>query len=85
MPATASTVPASGQFFRLDTDHHLQQLMQEAINRLQSGNVDVRLGDDSVVLNGTVSSWHDKQLAQESLRSISRSRVIQNHLQVVRR
>lgn len=67
---------------RIDTDHHLQEMMHAAVQRLHAGSIDIELTDNSVLLVGSVSSWADKQSAQERIRSMSSSRVIDNQLLV---
>ncbi|MEO2031449.1 MAG: hypothetical protein ABGZ35_05140 [Planctomycetaceae bacterium] len=70
-----------GQAIRLDTHHTIQNLMSSAVSRINS-EIRVEFRDDQVVLRGVTESWHEKQLAQESLRSVSQSYVIHNEISV---
>jgi hypothetical protein len=69
------------QAIRLDTDHTVQELMASAVVRI-SAAIRVELCEQQVRLTGSVASWHEKQLAQETLRSISQSYVISNEITV---
>ena len=55
--------------------------MSSAVSRINS-EIRVEFRDDQVVLRGVTESWHEKQLAQESLRSVSQSYVIHNEISV---
>ena len=57
-------------------------MMQKAVGRLLTGQVGIHLQTNSVLLTGSVESWHDKQFAQESIREISGPRIIRNDLRV---
>lgn len=77
-----STSTNGGRSVRLDTDHHLHEMMRSAVQKLQRGQIDLQLTDQSVLLQGRVNSWSEKQAVQESIRNLSASRVIQNDLEV---
>ena len=66
---------------RINTDHTVQELMVQAAARISAG-ICVGVLDQQVQLTGIVSSWHEKQLAQESLRSVSSDYQIRNELNV---
>ena len=70
-----------GQAIRLDTDHTIQSLMSSAVSRINS-EIRVEFREQKVHLTGSTESWHEKQLAQESLRSVSQSYVIHNEISV---
>ena len=74
----------SHNIVRIDVQHHALDLMKRAVSRIASGSVDVRVEGGEVVLNGVVNSWHEKQYAQESIRSLTSGRVIRNSVQVSR-
>lgn len=78
-----STTLSADRTVRIDTDHHLVELMQSAVDRLHGNRVDVQLCDEYVLLRGSVNSWSAKQSAQESIRRMSASRTIQNDLAVI--
>lgn len=69
--------------FRIDPEHQLLDMMQNAVARIQGADIQIQLRDESVLLTGTVERWHEKQFAQESLRNLSGNRVISNGLQVI--
>ncbi|MEZ6126428.1 MAG: BON domain-containing protein [Planctomycetaceae bacterium] len=74
--------PPSDRHLRVDTDHHLCELMQNAVSRLLQGQVEVDVRRDRVLLSGRVCSWTEKQRAQECIRIMAGARVIENHLTV---
>ena len=57
-------------------------MMQRTVGRLQQASVQVQLSRDSVLLTGSVNTWHEKQFAQEAIRALSSTRKIHNELQV---
>ncbi len=57
-------------------------MLQHSAARLFGRDVEVLLFEDHVLLTGRVSSWHDKQLAQEALRSQALPRSIRNEISV---
>lgn len=75
---------SSRQTFRIDLQHQVLDLMERAVARISSGAIQVRLADDEVILDGHVNTWHEKQYAQESIRSLTSGRVIRNSLVVSR-
>ncbi|MCR9199503.1 MAG: BON domain-containing protein [Planctomycetaceae bacterium] len=79
--ATSSPALSNGHL-RIDTEHHLLDMMKTAVSRLNARNVDIQFDDDAVLLSGTVDCWHDKQRIQESVRGLTGSRFIENNLQV---
>ncbi len=72
---------SSARSIRLDTDHVMQELMAAAIARI-SGAIRLEVRERQVLLTGTTESWHEKQQAQESLRSLSRDYLICNEIRV---
>jgi osmotically-inducible protein OsmY len=62
-------------------DHAVMELMTTAISRI-NGDLRVVVADRMVQLSGQVNSWHEKQLAQESLRSVCSSYRIRNDIRV---
>lgn len=81
MPAVAERTAHS---LRIDVDHTLQQLLLLSCRQHALQHVDVLVREHTVQLTGHVSSWYEKQLAQESVRSMVRSHRISNQIQVVR-
>ena len=67
---------------RFDREHKLEQLVSKSIQRLQLFGVDVSLQEDDVVLSGRVYSWYEKQLAQESVRTMVPTLRIRNQIEV---
>ena len=67
---------------RIDADHCMHEMMQRAVERIPHASVKVHMSRDTVLLTGSVNTWQDKQLAQEAIRGISRTRTIHNELQV---
>lgn len=76
-----SKLSSPGQAVRLDTEHTVQELMTRAISQINRA-LHVELREQQVRLTGAAESWHEKQMAQESLRSMSSSYVIHNEIQV---
>ena len=75
-------------FYRLDTDHSVQELMDAAAQkylRLQGGDVAIGIQDEHVFLPGSVTSWSDKQRLQESIRPLAGRRSISNQVRVLGR
>ena len=68
--------------YRLDPEHHLLELMQTSLRRINRQSINVQLVRDSVLLTGNVGSWHEKQHAQECVRPYSQGRSISNHIRV---
>ena len=76
-----STTVLGGGVIRLDTDHTVPDLMAVDVSGINR-DIRMRIRQQRVHLTGSVCTWHEKQLAQESLRSVSRSFVIQNDISV---
>jgi len=57
------------------------ELMSTAVSRINS-NLQVEVVDQWVQVSGQANSWHEKQLAQESLRSVCSSYQIRNDIRV---
>ncbi len=71
---------------RDDSYHDTRELVESALGRyaqLSSRKIRVGIDDHSVTLEGVVGSYYHKQLAQESARSVARSRTIHNELLVI--
>lgn len=83
MTASSPARPQSSTYFRVDTEHHLLDMMKKAVSRMNALDLDIQLDQEAVLLNGTVNCWHDKQRIQESVRGLSGSRYIENNLRVV--
>jgi len=75
------TSSGNGRMLCLDIDHTVEQLMTAAVARISS-RVRVHVDADRVLVSGTVNSWHEKQLVQESLRAVSPSYRISNEISV---
>ena len=71
----------TGLAIRLDTEHAVQELMKSAVARICRA-VRVEICEQHIYLTGAAASWHEKQLAQEALRSISGSYRICNKIAV---
>lgn len=76
-----STLSSPRHAVRLDTEHTVQELMSRAISQI-NGALRVELSEQQVRLTGATESWHEKQMAQETLRSMSSRYVIRNDIQV---
>ena len=68
-----------------DQPHQLREIVQSAINRngyfaFSRINADVK--DDNIILTGVVETYYQKQLAQETVRQVAESAVIENRIQV---
>lgn len=72
----------SHQILRLDTDHHIAHLMQKVVDQVCSSPLHVRLTSHVVTLSGNVTTWHQKQLAQESIRRLAAGRQVRNNIRV---
>jgi osmotically-inducible protein OsmY len=69
-----------------DHRHHLRNTVEAALARstfLAGKNLRFEVHEDGIVLRGVVGSYYQKQLAQESLKSISGVRHIHNEIEVV--
>ncbi|MEZ6060419.1 MAG: BON domain-containing protein [Planctomycetaceae bacterium] len=74
--------PSSERYLRVDPQHELQQMLRRTAVRLFGNAVDVSLNDDHVLLTGRVANWHEKQLAQETVRPQAMPRPIRNEIVV---
>ena len=72
----------SHPMLRIDTQHHLLDLMQTAVDRIAGSDIRVQLVRESVLLSGDVDCWHQKQFAQESIRRYAGERMISNDIRV---
>lgn len=83
-PALAPPSPLPQHY--CDAPHDLRDLVQSALARsfhFAGRGIRVELDGDAVVLRGTVRSYYQKQVAQESVRSIDGVRRIRNELEVI--
>lgn len=82
--AAASFMERNGfeMSFRVDGGHELQSLIQRTVHGQQLLDVAVRLENDQIELTGRVRSWYEKQLAQETVRSMAVAHKIFNQLEV---
>jgi len=65
------------------------QLCESVKRKLRSGaypmeSIAVACSQGSIFLSGTVNSWHQKQMAQESVRHVPGTRRVVNQIEVVR-
>ncbi len=68
-----------------DQPHQLKEIVQSAINRngyFAFSRVSADIQDDNIVLTGTVETYYQKQLAQETVRKIAGTTLINNQIQV---
>ena len=82
MSSQSPSPHVSHRHFRIDTEHRVLEMMEQAIGHLRCASIKVELHDNAVLLTGNVASWSDKQIAQESIRGISGNWTIQNDLNV---
>jgi hypothetical protein len=85
MVTTAAPSPErtdSHHHYRLDAAHELQSLILRSVHSHLLTGVDVSVEADGVSLTGHVASWYEKQLAQETARSLAPERKIRNQLNV---
>lgn len=72
--------------FRRDSSHDMVHLLRSALNR-RMGHVgdrlNVQMQGNDVVISGYVSSYSQKQWAQESIRQLVRDGKIRNELRVL--
>ncbi len=70
----------------IHSPHELRDLIRSALRRDASNfgrNISFQLQGTEIVLDGVVSSYYQKQMAQESLRHIEGLHQITNHIRVV--
>ena len=83
MSSKAPSAAFSSRHFRIDPEHQVMEMMRSALEHLKHCEVNIQFQQDAVYLTGEVGSWSDKQIAQESIRSILGHRRIENNLRVV--
>lgn len=69
-----------------DPRHTLHELVEVALLRSRfpvGPSLNVEMAEGAVVIRGTVHSYYQKQLAQESIRQLCGTRRIHNELRVV--
>jgi hypothetical protein len=79
--STASRIDST-RGFRVDHAHELQTLIQRTVHSHLLNGVDVHVQEQGVRLTGNVSSWYEKQLAQETVRAVAPRHLIFNELKV---
>lgn len=80
------TMRGEGPDARHEGQHDLRNIVESALaksSQLSGKSLRFEVHEDGVVLRGVVRSYYQKQLVQESLKSISGLRRIQNELEVV--
>jgi len=81
------TARRSGNAIRYhESGHTLEQLVHSALARnthVRGRNLDIEVTDDAVVLKGVVGTYYQKQIAQESIRSIDGVNSIRNEIEVI--
>lgn len=73
------------QHLQFDRPHLLGDLLQRAVERVPQffgPSVQVDVADEGIVISGVVGSYYHKQMAQESLRGVSKTAPIHNRLSV---
>ncbi len=76
-----------GNVLRVDPGHSLNELVETALKRvfpLASQNIRWRVRDKRVCLTGSVQSYYEKQLAQETLLHMPDVEQVVNLLHVLR-
>lgn len=69
-----------------DTYHSLRDLVHTTLARssyFMGTNLEVEIDDEQIVLKGVVRTYYQKQVAQESIRTIQGVKNIRNELQVL--
>ncbi len=69
-----------------DSEHSLNDLVHAKLARnpyIAGRNLQVEVHQDAVVLKGVVSSYYQKQLAQEAVRVIEGIKQVRNELEVI--
>jgi len=69
-----------------ESGHSLEQLVHSALARnshVRGRNLDIEVDEDHVVLRGVVGTYYQKQIAQESIRSIDGVNSIRNEIEVI--
>ncbi|MBL4885342.1 MAG: BON domain-containing protein [Planctomycetaceae bacterium] len=73
------------QSFRIDNEHSIDEMVSRALTRVMHNvNDDIKwtVEHDRVCLTGVVSSYYEKQIAQEALLQMPELGTVLNHLQV---
>ncbi len=68
-----------------DQPHQLKDIVQSAINRngfVAFSRINAEVNDDNIILSGTVDTYYQKQMAQESVRQIAGTTSIENRILV---
>ena len=81
MPQVPRPFSADDRLYRIDTEHHLAEMMAGALKHMNR-SIRVELRNETVLLQGSVDSWAEKQQAQEAIRQLTGARVIHNCLNV---
>ncbi|WP_298865614.1 BON domain-containing protein [uncultured Gimesia sp.] len=71
------------QHITIDHAHQLNELVQRAISnsiRVSNQNVQYKIEQEQVILTGSVSSYYEKQVAQESVCRVKGVRQVHNQL-----
>ena len=74
------------QHFQPDAPHSLRDLIESTLARhsmLSGRTILIDLADSEIVLKGVVRSYYQKQVAQESVRSMDGTRSIRNEIEVM--
>ena len=69
-----------------DHSHHIRDQIRSVLARspyFSGRNLEIDVHADDVVLRGVVPSYYQKQMAQETIRSIEGGRQIRNELEVM--
>jgi len=69
-----------------ESGHSLEQIVHSALARnsyVRGRNLDIEVNEDRVVLKGVVGTYYQKQIAQESIRSIDGVNSIRNEIEVI--
>ena len=79
-----ATITSSQEYF-LDGAHELSELIEAAwrqIPHLTKNRLSYELAERDLILRGSVPTYYQKQLVQETLRNIEGIRMIRNEIQV---
>lgn len=71
---------------RRDSQHNLQALVYNTLSRspyFAGRNLDIDFQENDVILRGVVSTYYQKQLAQELVRKIEGIHQIDNQIEVI--
>lgn len=70
----------------VDSRHHLRDLVHTTLARssyFTGTRLEVEVDEEQIVLKGVVRTYYQKQIAQESIRTIEGVTYIRNELQVL--